>query len=551
MIIDARSLPAGKVIETDVCVVGAGTAGITLAREFVGKKFRVCLLESGGLEPEPETQALAEGENVGREYFPLGTARARCFGGTATRWDIPIDGVHLGARLRPLDAIDFEKRDWVPHSGWPFGKTHLDPYYARAQSFCHVEPATFDTKDWERLGGMTGLPLNGAGVETVIFKFGSRDVFLQESRNEIMRAENITTYLHANVLEIETDETAQTVTGVRAVCLDGKQLRVKARFYVLATGGIAVPRLLLSSNKVQRAGLGNQNDLVGRFFMEHMHFWSSVFVPSTDVAQKSAAFYTQIHSVNAVPILAKLAVGESAQRREGLLNHCVQLIPRVMSKPYHYPDNGRQPITSKGIDSFKAITSAVRHGQVPDDCGGHLGNVARDMGDIAKVGFRKLLRSLSGKRMVFILAHMTEQSPHPDSRVTLSEERDKLGMKRVQLDWRLSPLDIRSGERAQDVMDEELRRAGLGWVNVHHNGDLPPSDLHGGYHHMGSTRMHTDPKQGVVDETCRVHGVSNLFIAGPSVFPTGGYANPVLTIVALAIRLAEYVGGLLGKARSL
>ena len=143
--------------------------------------------------------------------------------------------------------------------------------------------------------------------------------------------------------------------------------------------------------------------------------------------------------------------------------------------------------------------------------------------------------------MVFELNHMTEQSPNPHSRVTLSDERDIFGRNRVRLDWRLTPLDMRSIIKAQEIIDQELRYAGLGRLEIELRTETPPEHLEGGWHHMGTTRMHRDPKRGVVDEHCRVHEITNLFIAGPSVFPTGGYANPVLTFVALAIRLADYI----------
>jgi choline dehydrogenase-like flavoprotein len=125
--------------------------------------------------------------------------------------------------------------------------------------------------------------------------------------------------------------------------------------------------------------------------------------------------------------------------------------------------------------------------------------------------------------------------------VTLSEQTDALGMPRVRLEWRLRPADMRSMVRAQEIVDEELRRAGLGRLQIELDDATPPPGLKGGWHHMGTTRMHLDPRQGVVDEHCRVHGVANLYVAGSSVFPTAGYANPTLTLCALAIRLADRV----------
>ena len=159
MLVDARTVPANKVIETDVCIVGAGAAGITLAREFIGKPFRVCLLESGGFDFEESTQDLYRGNNAGF-HVPLSVARLRYFGGSTNHW---------GSYCRPLDEIDFETRDWVPHSGWPFKKSELDPYYDRAQSICQLGPYRYDPQFWQTQAGAP-LPLAGDRVVTSIFQ---------------------------------------------------------------------------------------------------------------------------------------------------------------------------------------------------------------------------------------------------------------------------------------------------------------------------------------------------------------------------------------------
>src|SRR4030042_354894 len=195
MIIDARSLPDREEINTDVCIVGAGTAGITLAKEFIDREFRVCILESGGLKPDPETQSLAWGENVGHPYFSLDTAYARCFGGTTNRWMIHVGDHRFGARMRPFDPIDFEERDWVPYSGWPFDKSHLDPFYHRAQKICEIEPPSFDINDWEDPNTAPRLRFGNDSVKTVVFKFGLRDPFLNDYLSQVKGAPNITTYL--------------------------------------------------------------------------------------------------------------------------------------------------------------------------------------------------------------------------------------------------------------------------------------------------------------------------------------------------------------------
>jgi choline dehydrogenase-like flavoprotein len=549
MIIDARTLSENETVKTDVCIVGAGTAGITLAREFMHQKFRVCLLESGGSEPDKDTQLLYWGENTGHPYYPLDTARARYFGGSSNLWRIAIGDNGLGARMRPLDEIDFEERDWVPYSGWPFAKSHLEPYYERAQAICKIEPPTYAVEDWEDPEKTPRLSLVGERVKTVIFKFGSRSHFIKDYPEEIRRADNITTYLNANVTDIETNETAQTVARLRVVCLQGSRFWISAKVFILAAGGIETPRLLLISNKTQSTGLGNQNDLVGRFFMEHLHFWSGIYRPSNPDIFSKTGLYDRIHTVNGVPIIGKLSLSDKVLREKKMANHCIELIPRVVLNSslcrFIYPR-----IKSESVTSFNTVRSAIRNGHFPDDFGKHLSCMVTGMDGVTAAAYRKFRRKLCGlfdKRRIRVLrlAHMTEQVPNPNSRVTLIEDRDNLGLNRVRLNWQLSPIDILSAIKAQEILDEDLRRAGLGRLYIEMSNEKPPANLHGGYHHMGTTRMHVDPKKGVVDANCNVHNTSNLFIAGPSVFPTGGYANPILTIVALGVRLADHVKNLM------
>jgi choline dehydrogenase-like flavoprotein len=539
---DARSVSMDETVETDVCIVGAGLAGLTVAHEFIGQDVQVLLLESGDLTRDDETQSLYEGDSVGLPYYRLEEARARYVGGSSNYWDIDIGGEYPGVRLRPLDAIDFEERDWIEHSGWPFTRAHLDPFYERAQSIFGIKSTTFDVGRWSDARERSRLAVSERDVASVIFKFGSQDVYTVGYRNDIVRhAENVIVLVHANVVEIETDARAQSARRVRVACLHGNRFWVTAKIFIVATGGIEVPRLLLASNTVQAAGLGNQHDLVGRYFMEHLHFWSGVYVPAPIVVG-TMGLYSQIRRVDGVPVVAKLALTESALRRERLLNQCVQLMPETVTMGALYPG-----VVSRGTSSLRTLTASLTRGTVPDR--GDVGNVVLGFGDVLMHAYHKARRTVDRRRQrirAFRLAHMTEQVPNHGSRVRLATERDALGERRAQLEWRLSPVDIHSVVRTQRVIDTALRRAGVGRLYTQLRDDTPPigavpAGVHGGYHHMGTTRMHADPRRGVVDPNSRVHGVSNLFVAGPSVFPTGGYANPVLTVVALSLRLADHV----------
>jgi choline dehydrogenase-like flavoprotein len=522
VLIDARTVVENATIDTDVCIVGAGAAGITLAREFIDQPFRVCLLESGGLEFDKDTQSLYKGQNLGLSYFPLEVARLRYFGGTTNHWD---------GWCRPLDAIDFEARDAVPYSGWPFDKSHLDPFYERAQSICKLGPYMYDVKNWET-PNTPQLRFASDRVITTIFQHSPPVRFGKIYRDEVVGARNISTFLYANVVDIETTHTAQSITRLRVACLQGTKFWVAARLYILAAGGIENARLLLLSSKVQSAGLGNQYDLVGRFFMEHPHLESGLFLPSD--SQISVALYDALRLNNA-RISGVLSLSPETLRNERLLNFSALLQPKSWSE------------VSEGVSSLRVIARAFRSRTIPDEFLKHLRNVIADIDDVTTAAYRQWRKK--GIRPIELLSlyNRTEQAPNPDSRVTLTEERDALGTNRVRLNWQLSAIDKRSIRRAHEIISQELGRAGLGRFKITLDDDdnAWSALLIGGGHHMGTTRMHVDPKNGVVNENSQVHGISNLFIAGSSVFPTSGYANPTLTIVALAVRLADYVKGMM------
>ncbi|QLE56784.1 FAD-dependent oxidoreductase [Nostoc sp. TCL26-01] len=549
MLIDAHTLSQDDSIETEVCIVGAGPAGITLARELAQTNIRVCLLESGGLDFDHHTQSLTQGESVGNLFGTLEEQRCLQFGGTANFWKIRLGNNQIGVRHVPLDKIDFEKRDWLPYSGWPFDKSHLDPFYKRAQRVCQLGAFAYDAESWQN-AETPQLPFT-SHVTTSMFQFGPRAAFTHEYREEINQASNITTYLHANLIEIATDDTAKNVTRLRVACSSGKEFWVQAKVVILAMGGIETARSLLLSNKTQKTGLGNQHDLVGRFFMDHPLVSCGKLIPTNPDIFKNTALY-DLRRVNNIPVMGKLALTEAVMRREQLLNISTLLFP--IPKPYQL----------KAVNSLKELLSLRHNSQARQDFIKHLSNLFIGLDYILPAAYGAFLKqepfipSLAwggwsnianpqSRFAGFQLLHQTEQVPDPENRVTLIDERDRLGRQRVKLHWRWHDTDIQHIKRTQDILKQEITRAGIGELQLDRDGDLPKLIHPGTHHHMGTTRMHDDPKQGVVDRNCQVHGVSNLFIASSSVFPTGGYANPTLTIVALAIRLADHVKTILSK----
>jgi choline dehydrogenase-like flavoprotein len=510
MLVDARTLSANTVIETDVCIVGAGAAGITLAKEFIGKPFRVCLLESGGFDFDEKTQALYKGETAGF-YIPLDIMRLRYFGGTTNHW---------GNYCRPFDEMDFEVRDWVPHSGWPFKKADLDPYYARAQAVCQLGPYTYQPEFWETKTSPR-LPFLGDRIVTSIFQVRQPPIrFGTVYREEIVGGRNISTFLYANVLNIETDREARTVTALRVGCLQGNNYRVKAKLFILAAGAIENARLLLSSNDVSKTGLGNRYDLVGRFFMSHALCQPGIFLPSNSLLP-ATLYLDSKPAVDSIKANGHLSLSADTQRHHKLLNFNAALFP----------------VARPGVVSLKRLRQWEFDTLAKD-----LRNIIADMDGVAKATYSQVVNGVTPVE-AYSLTCAVEQSPNSASRVTLTSERDALGKPRVRLDWRLTAVDKNTLMRSLELIGAELGRAGLGRIRIEldERDDKWPSFVGDAGHHIGTTRMHIDAKRGVVDQDCRVHGMSNLFVAGSSVFATCGHANPTLTIVALAVRLADHV----------
>jgi len=461
-----------------------------------------------------------------------------------------VDG-REGLRLRPLDRIDFEKRDYIPYSGWPFDKSHLDPYYDRANEFFRLDRSTYDVEDWET-SNSPRLPIDADGpVETVMFQHGPKDPVWRDYKEWINSEKKVSVLAHTYTTDIELRSGGKEVKSVKVSCLSDKEFRVTARVFILACGGLEVPRLLLASNSVHSDGLGNQNDLVGRFFMEHLHLRSGVFIPSHNDLSQRLRLYSW-HKVNGSGVMGKLSLKEEVIREKEILNYCTFLEPSDSTDV-----NTRQNThnNTKGWVSLRLILAALRNRKLPDKLGHHFGNIASDAKPIAshifldRLGLRQFARKWrpdsnggdSSQPVALRLHNMTEQVPNPSSRVQLSNNTNAFGQRQVKLDWKLSEIDIYTITEAQRILADEISRAGIGQLRVEKFDKIPPSGIWGGNHHMGTTRMHTNPRQGVVDENCRIHGVSNLFVAGSSVFPTSGYANPTLTIVALAIRLADHL----------
>ncbi len=542
MFCDARKVDDGKTLEATVCIIGGGAAGISMALEFERRGIDTIILESGGFKPDAETIDLYRGENVGIPYEFGDGFRSRFLGGGSNCW---------GGWCRPLDAEDFGRRDWVPDSGWPFGLEELTPYYERAHPLLHLGPVNFEIEYWVKAinrRDVRKMPLPSGDVQDSVSQFSLPVRFGKTYRKALKSARHVRVFLYANVLDIETDATGHTVRRVHAKTLSGRSLTVDARQFVLATGGIENARLLLAANKTHTTGLGNANDLVGRFFMEHPRLQlGKIRLRAPWLRNKlyDAMFHylNRDVSANGTHIAAQMAVSHAVQKREGLLNGRIwfwSIFPGENTAAADALIRMKHRLHAK-IDPHHSFL-------------GDLATIARSPLNAANfvaarqlrpVGFLKELHFGMIKEARFQM--ICEPPPNRNSRITLSQSRDRLGMPRVRVDWRLDAQVKRTFDRSLAIVANELEKAGIADVTL----DPPlegrdwPASLEGTWHHMGTTRMHDSPKQGVVDRNCRMHGIHNMYVAGSSVFPTAGANFPTFTLLALSLRLSDHIASAL------
>jgi choline dehydrogenase-like flavoprotein len=527
VLIDARSVPDGEVVRGDVCIVGAGPAGIAIARalraRIGGTAPRVILLEGGSFQADHETQALYRGDSIGRSYFPLDGCRVRAFGGSTQRW---------GGWCRSLDDTDFEQRDWVPGSGWPICREDLQSHYREARRLCQLVVTEGEADRGPPLPGRPRLSVGDPRLRTIIYQFSPPTRFGQTYRQDIVGADNIHLYLGASVVGLAGGEHGNGVSAARVRTLRGTSFTVECRIYVLAAGGIENPRLLLASQDTRPAGLGNEYDLVGRYFMEHLHVRLGCFVPTN----RDAALSLYVEGRRSVRRpLGALTVDTALHRERNLVGFSAVFLPpsrRSVTEVLRHQAKLHQrwrlhaaSIARSGAAGFalRVVDKAVRD--------------ARETGMLSWHGL-----PVGPGRKVYEIMGRGEQTPWRESRVMIKPDRDRLGIPRVVLDWRVNPCDLASMTRSLEAIGGALAESRIGQVHLPRDPEATwGARITGSWHHMGTTRMHRDPRSGVVNADGRVHSVPNLYVTGSSVFPTGGYANPTLTILAMALRLADHL----------
>jgi choline dehydrogenase-like flavoprotein len=473
-----------------VCVIGCGPAGITVAHELVQSGIRVVIVESGQMGPDPFAQAQLKGTAIGPvikgfRYY-LSTSRVAGVFGSASRW---------GGYCTPLTPIDFERRDWVPQTGWPITATTLKPFEDRAanalgisafESAVQALPESCDNSIGRLVSHAYHYPPN---------LYALRDRLLALVDHPAFR-------LKLGATAMDFAASSGQVQWMRAIGVDGAELYVEAEIFILAAGGIENAHILLLNSGERKANLIANRSVIGQYFQEHFHVLAGkVRIPDA----RLWADYIRIAPSPSVghTILRTMVINDEVQRKEQLLNASIEISAKAL-----------------GLDD---VETAIKSGG-PIECD------------------------------IFV---RSEQAPNPDSRVILGDSLDQLGRQRVDLRWQTVAQDWDSIVKSVNIVVSEMERKWNAQSKIVIDrawpwpwAPLPPTSVPWhwhtwGNHHMGTTRMSSEDAFGVVDSNCRVHGTSNLFVAGSSIFPNSGFANPTFTIVALSIRLAEHLNSTL------
>jgi choline dehydrogenase-like flavoprotein len=521
MIEDFNTYDDGTSVTADICIIGAGAAGITIAKEFLGSRHKIVVLEGGGFDPDADSQKLFESEIVGLPHASIHDGRARVFGGTTTLW---------GGQALRFEEFDLQERSWVPHSGWPIPLAELEPYYERAERVLRVG-AHISYSDLCSSFGIKPPALDPSKLYIECSRWSPKPNFGTTYRQELKNTSNVSVLLHANVTSINTNPSATAIENIEFQTLNGKKGTAKARFYVVCGGGIETARLLLASNRIDPNGVGNKNGLVGRYFQEHVHMNLGNLLTKDRAHLQNLFESFFVRGLKHAPLLT---LTQRMQVEKQLLSiHGMVVF---------------EPAADSGIAAMKKLFRAAIGGSFSNttELGRLIGTALANPGELFRLAYRLRVQKRAGtpKRGPILFGAQCEMAPNPNCRVTLSEARDHFGMPRARLDWSLGELERRTLLEFVKTLACEFERLGLGSFDLKQAEFLDDpaawvERARDSAHHMGTTRMHETPQHGVVDPQCRVHGISNLYIGSSSVFPTSARSNPTLTILALCLRIAN------------
>jgi hypothetical protein len=529
-------------LEATICIIGAGAAGLTLACELDGSGMKVLLLEAGGLRPDAAAsdemyQGSAEAPHPNPTQF-----RRVVFGGTTGTW---------GGRCVPFDPVDFEKRDYIPGSGWPIAYDEVARFYPRAMDYCDAGAFDFSVAKSLRGGGAALPTIPGLDDESMILadrieRYSLPTDFGKRYRSKVAQSANVTAVLNARCVALHRGVGEQKIASVTVADRGGKRRSVTAQIFVLAVGGIEATRLLLLSEI--------KSESLGRFYA--CHFENTL---GRMVAKRGAPAFDFEKTVDGVYCRRKLQFTPEAQRSHRLLNSAFRLhFPSYSDASHGSPVLSAIYLAKSAL--IKEYRSILQHGTeaaVQSPAAAHVRNVLFGMPALGKFAYQWLFqRQLATRKLPYTLVKNRdgsyplefncEQTPLATSRITLGDDLDRDGLRRVRVEWRLCEEDAQAAQRGFLLLRDVLRDHSDCRLEMDEAAVLPAMrrSVPLGGHHMGTARMASAAHDGVVDGNCALFELPNLFVASAAVFRTNSHANPTLTIVALALRLAEHLKAL-------
>lgn len=552
MIEDARYIIPDSLIEADLCIVGGGAAAISLALEYMTSGKQVVMIPGGGPNQSASAIDLYRGKvSPSGSHEPLEENRLRMWGGTTTVW---------GGRCVPFDPIDFESRSWMLDSGWPIGLDDLNDYISRANVLSEAGEACFDVRSvfpGEQAEIIKGFD-NEDFVSWPLERWSIPTDFSKRYRKDLETAKNVRVLLHAHAIHLQLESDGTSIRHVDAACTPGRIFHVKAKNTVIACGALENARLLLASNDICPKGIGNEHDLVGRYYQSHRFgVCGHVELKNPD----KDFIYDFERDEDGVYCRRRFWLTPDAQEKHQVGNVVGFFFRNVSGSSEH-----RNAMVSM-IMLVKTLLGGAKKGPkrlfhiIKDqrrELAAHAWIVLKDgpsiFGQLAAVAYTRffqkrrlpmVLPSKSTNR--FPLFYQTEHIPLWGSRVLLDHSSvDDFGMPRLEVRIKFADIDHRTVTTFINLFAERLEKSGLGYFHLSETekeflANPENQVFNSNAHNIGTTRMSAHVESGVVDINCKVHSVNNLYVAGSSVFPTSSHANPTLMIIALSLRLAEHL----------
>jgi choline dehydrogenase-like flavoprotein len=509
-------------VDFDVCVVGAGAAGIALATDLAGNGYKVVLLEAGGLSPEYRSQAIYRSEITGHPHDGTSVGRFRTFGGSTTQW---------GGQILELAQTSFDRRTHVEGSGWPFSKSELASYYDRALEFVGLKGAIREDE-------LVGKILNESNISVgpeFSFLYSRHCFQLNFARHSsLSEVNNLTIIYHANVVALKMNKARSAISAVKVLGYKGRSEEISAKQFIICMGGVESVRLLL-----QPPSTGilpwQDNGILGRFFQDHILFEC---IPISELQFQAAARLFGCAEVNGYKYRAHFRLSDAMQSKYSTLDIAAEINPFQRSIKSHERASrmlrdvlkGRRPAIGP-VSDLRQLPPAVRS---------------------------LLIRRTIGEDSLWDRTMLTlhcEQSPRSSSTIALSQKKDSLGMFLAKLHWSISDQELHSLSTFIRLADRVFTRNRIAQLQVPRGFLEDVDELRrncvDSYHHIGGTRMSASRTDGIVDENLKLFGVSNGYVCSCSVFPSSGFSNPTHTLLSLSFRLSKHICKVLEKISTL